>query len=118
MKWVHSARHCKARSKGDADQADFGAPKVSGSKWKTMAFEENKVFTLQQELACAGLLSSRVGGEREWQLLTFSLLAEEQNTEKECHDTDRHKSFSKSARLTLQGLSVKVLAYRSESQRQ
>lgn len=47
---------------------------------------------------------------------SFTLLAEE-NIEKKSHDTDRHKSSSKSVLLTLQGVSVQVLAYRSESQR-
>jgi len=105
MKHIHSARHHKARSKGDADWAELGAPKISGSKEKTMAFAENSFFTSQQELLCAGFLSSKMGGEREWQLLALSPLVEK-NTEKECHNTDRHKSFSKSVLLTLQGVSV------------
>lgn len=73
-------------------------------------------FTLQVELACAGFLCSKVGGEREWQLLAF-FSASGREHRKKCHDTDRHKSSRKSVLLTLQGVSVQVLAYRSESQR-
>lgn len=46
---------------------------------------------------------------------SFSLLVDK-NIEKEYHNTDRYKSFSKLVFLILQRVSVQVLAYRSESQ--
>lgn len=100
MKQIHSARHHKARSKGDADWEDFGAPKASGSKGRTMAFQESRFggfFYITARISVCWL--SFLHGERGNRMAvvgSFYLLVKENSREKLSHDADRHKSSSKS----------------------
>lgn len=107
MKQIHSAGHHKARSKGDADWEDFGAPKASASKGRTMAFQESRFgvfFYITARISMYWLSFLHGGrGNRMAVIGSFYLLVKENNREKLSHDADRHKSSSKSILCSSRG---------------